>query len=190
MLQLYFRSRPRGEKYAFETMRFITYVKRLYTEKIAHRVLHGKFVNPKGGEGSNYANDLKMEHLVGDNKVSLRGLCGNKTLKAVQRCSAAAYGLKECCTQYCNEYDIHPESTKHTHACTTEDVKAMLAIMQQAKPFQYQRGRTLHSFPNVTKSPLDQLDVAPLNTWLTNHKHKLFCCILLKKGIPYFLAVY
>ncbi|XP_068723247.1 uncharacterized protein [Montipora capricornis] len=174
MLLLYFRSRPRGKKYAFEAMRFITCVKGLYTEKIAHRVLHGQFVNPKGGEGSNYANDLKMEHLVGDNKVSLRGLCGNKTLKAVQRCSAAAYGLKECCTQHDDECGIHPESTKHTHACTTEDVKAMSAILQQAKPFHYQRGRTLHSFPTVTKSPLDQLDVALLNTWLTNHKCKLF----------------
>ena len=174
MLLLYFRSRPRGKKYAFEAMRFITCVKGLYTEKIAHRVLHGQFVNPKGGEGSNYANDLKMEHLVGDNKVSLRALCGNKILKAVQRCPAAAYGLKECCTQYDNECGIHPESTKHTHACTTEDVKAMLAIVQQAKPFQYQRGRKLYSFPNVTKSPLDQLDVALLNTWLTNHKRKLF----------------
>ena len=50
----------------------------------------------------------------------------------------------------------------------------MLAIVQQAKPFQYQRGRTLHSFPNVTKSPPDQLDLALLNTWLTNHKRKLF----------------
>ena len=56
----------------------------------------------------------------------------------------------------------------------TEDVKAMLDIVQQAKPFQYQPGRTLHSFPNRTKSPLDQLDVALLNTWLTNHKRKLF----------------
>ncbi|KAK2556459.1 hypothetical protein P5673_021347, partial [Acropora cervicornis] len=84
------------------------------------------------------------------------------------------YGLKECCTQYDNECGIHPESTKHTHACTTEDVKAMLAVVQQAKPFQYQRGRKLYSFPNVTKSPLDQLDVALLNTWLTNHKRKLF----------------
>ena len=174
MLLLYFRSRPRGKKYAFEAMRFITCVKGLYTEKIAHRVLHGQFVNPKGGEGSNYANDLKMEHLVGDNKVSLRGLCGNKTLKAVQRCSAAAYGLKECCTQYDDECGIHPESTKHTHACTTQDVKAMLTIVQQARPFQYQKGRTLQSFPNLTKSPLDQLDVALLNSWLTNHKRKLF----------------
>ena len=80
-----------------------------------------------------------MEHLAGDNKVSLRGLCGNKTLKAVQRCSAAAYGLKECCTQYDYECGIHPESTKQSHACTTQDVKAMLTIVQQAKPFQYQK---------------------------------------------------
>ena len=50
----------------------------------------------------------------------------------------------------------------------------MLTIVQQARPFQYQKGRTLQSFPNLTKSPLDQLDVALLNTWLTNHKHKLF----------------
>ena len=115
-----------------------------------------------------------MEHLVGDNKVSLRGLCGNK---AVQRCSAAAYGLKECCTQYGYECGIHPESTK-LHACTTQDVKAVLTIVQQAKPFQYQKGRTLHSFPKFgTKSPLDQLDVALLNTWVTNHKRKLFSSI-------------
>ena len=66
----------------------------------------------------------------------------------------------------------HAESTKHTHTCTTQDVKAMLTIVQQARPFQYQKGRTLQSFPNLTKSPLDQLDVALLNTSLTNHKHK------------------
>ena len=117
MLLLYFRSRPRGKKYAFEAIRFITCVKGLYTKKIAHRVLPCQFVNPKGGEGSNYANDLKMEHLAGDNKVSLRALCGNKTLKAVQRCSAAAYGLKECCSQYDNECGIHPESTKQAQSC-------------------------------------------------------------------------
>lgn len=174
MLMLYYRSRPRGMKYAFEAMRFITCVKGLYTEKMAHRVLHGQFVNPKGKEGKNYPNDLKMEHLVGDNKVSLRGLCGSKTLKAVQRCSGAAYGLKECCTQFDNECGIPPESTKHTHACTTDNIKAMLAIVQKANPFKYQAGRQLHSFPNISKSPLDQLDVALLHTWLTNHKRRLF----------------
>lgn len=61
-----------------------------------------------------------------------------------------------------------------THACTSEDVKAMIEILQQAKPFQYQPGRLLHSFPNITKSPVDPLDVAHFNTCLTNHKHKRF----------------
>ena len=34
LLMLYFRSRPRGMKYAFEMMRFITCVKALYTQTI------------------------------------------------------------------------------------------------------------------------------------------------------------
>lgn len=51
MLMLYFRCRPRGMKYAYEAMRFITCVKALYSEKTSHRILHGQFVNPRGGEG-------------------------------------------------------------------------------------------------------------------------------------------
>lgn len=174
MLLLYFRCRPRGMKYAYEAMRFITNVKALYTTKTAHRILHGQFVNPRGGEGNNYANDLKMEHCIQDNKVSMRGMRANKTLKAVQRCSGSSYGQKEFCVQFDTQSNIHPDSTRHTHACTTEDVKAMLGIVHQAKPFEYQPGRKLHSFPNISKSPLDKLDVALLHTWLSNHKRKLF----------------
>lgn len=80
LLMLYFRSRSRGMKYAFESMRFITFVKALYSERMAHRILHGQFVNAKGGHGNNYANDLKMEHKVRNNKDVLKGMCGNKTL--------------------------------------------------------------------------------------------------------------
>lgn len=75
LLMLYFRSRSRGMKYAFESMRFITFVKALYSERMAHRILHGQFVNPKGGHGKNYANDLKMEHEVRNNKSVLKGMC-------------------------------------------------------------------------------------------------------------------
>lgn len=174
MLLLYLRCRPRGMKYAYEAMRFITCVKALYTEKTAHRILYGQFVNAKGGEGNNYANDLKMEHCIQDNKVSIRGMRANKTLKAVQRCSGSSYGQKEFCIQYDGQCNIPPESTSHTHACTTEDIKAMLAILQQVKPFKFQAGRTLSSFPHISKSPLDKLDVALLHTWLTSRRQKLF----------------
>lgn len=174
MLMLYFRCRPKGMKYGFEAMRFITCVRALYTERLAHRVIHGQFVNSKGGAGRNYANDLKMEHLVRHNKTILKGLCGNKTLKAVERCSKAAYGVKRIVNQFDTQSDIAPESTSHTHACTTDDVKDMIKVVHNCKPFQCHPGRSLYSFPNITKTPLDKLNVGLLHTWLTRHKRKLF----------------
>ena len=71
MLMLFNRSRGRGTKYAFEAMHLITNCRALYTPKMAHRIIHGMFVNPKGGEGNNYQNDLQQEHIVKDHKVVL-----------------------------------------------------------------------------------------------------------------------
>ena len=47
ILMLYFRCRSRGMKYAFEAMRFITMTKALYTARMAHRVIHGQFINTR-----------------------------------------------------------------------------------------------------------------------------------------------
>lgn len=131
-------------KYTYEAMRFITCVRALYTEKMSHRIIHGQFVYPKGGDGKNYANDLKMEHIICDNKVVLGDLKANKTLTAVQRNSQAAYGVK---TEFCNQYDrqcnIPPELSKHTHACTTDDVRDMLAVIHRGEPFKHLLGRML-----------------------------------------------
>ena len=104
-------------------------MKAIYSEKTAHRVLHGQFVNPRGGEGNNYANDLKMEHCIQDNKVLMRGMRANKTLKAVQRCSGSSYAQMQLCIQFDEQSKLPTESTSHTHACTTEAVKAMMNIL-------------------------------------------------------------
>lgn len=40
-------------------------------------------MNFKGGNGNNYANDFKMEYEVRNDKVVLKGMCGNKILKVV-----------------------------------------------------------------------------------------------------------
>ena len=173
LLMLYFRSRSRGMKYAFEAMRFITFVKALYSERMAHRILHGQFVNAKGGHGNNYANDLKMEHEVRNNKGVLKGMCGNKTLQAVQRSSSSGYMLNETSMQYDRESNISPESTSHTHACTSDDIKEMIELISTQNPFKHQPGRSLQSFPCISKSPLDQLDVFGLHAWLTRNKKRL-----------------
>ena len=94
LLMLYFRSRSRSMKYAYEIMRFVSFTKALYSEKVANRTINRQFVSLKGGAGGNVANDLKQEHLVQCNKCILKGLCGNKTLKAIQTGSSVAFGLQ------------------------------------------------------------------------------------------------
>ena len=87
-------------KYVYEVMRFITCIKALYSERTSHRILHGQFVNPSGGEGRNYVNDLKWSIVSKIIKQSMRAMRGNKTLKAVQRTSSSSYGQKEFCIHF------------------------------------------------------------------------------------------
>ena len=62
-------------------MRFLTCVKALYSEKVAHQIIHGQFVNWRGREGRNVANDLKTERLVKGSKTVPKDPNANKTLK-------------------------------------------------------------------------------------------------------------
>ena len=75
--------------------------------------------------------------------------------------------------QYDRESNISPESTSHTHACTSDDIKEMIELISTQNPFKHQPGRSLQSFPSISKSPLDQLDVFSLHAWLTHNKKQL-----------------
>ena len=121
------------------------------------RVFHGQFVNPRQCERENYATDLKKEHCIQDNKQSMRGMRGNKTLQAVQR-SPSSYGQKEFCVHFDRDCDIPPDSTCHTRTCTTEDVTAMITIIQPTK---------LISFPHTFKSPVyNRVDISKTTVFL------------------------
>ena len=174
LLMLYFRSRKRGIKYAFEAMRLLTCTKALFTEQMAHRIIHGQFINSRRGAGNNYSNDLKMETLVKDHKVVLKGLCGNKTLQAVQRSTSATYRLKIMLEAIDKDSNVPPDSTKHTHASSTNIVQEMIKVLKKVKPFEEQPGRLMRSFTNISRSPLENLDVTALNKWLSFHKKRLF----------------
>lgn len=172
LLMLYFRSRLHSMKYAFEAMRLITCTKALFTEQLSHRIIHGQFVNVKGGIGNNYANDLKMENIVKNHKVVLKGLCGNKTLNAIQRSTSAAYGLKNVVDAIDKASHVPPDSTQHSQASSNRTIEEMNKTLQKVQPFQNQP-RSLRSFPNITKSPLQKLNVTALHKWLTAKKKKL-----------------
>ena len=98
----------------------------------------------------------------------------NKTLKAVQRSTNAAYGLNNVVDAVDKESNVTPESTKHTHASSLKVVEEIITALNGMQPFQNQPGRMLRSFPDIPKSPLDKLDINALNKWLTVNKTKLF----------------
>lgn len=173
VLMLINRAGKRGKKYAFEAMRLLTNCRALYSEKMAHRVTHGMFVNPKGGDGKNYANDLKQEHIVKGNKVSLHDLCGNKTLKAVTRLTQASYSQQVFAENFDDQSNVSKNSTAHTYGDCKEDVKDMVASLHSLRPFTFTPDRFHKTFPNLSKSPLDQLDPVLLDQWLTKNKRKL-----------------
>lgn len=172
LLMLYFRSRARGMKYAFEILRFLTCVKALYTEKTAHGIIHGQFVNWKGGDGKNVSNDLKQEHFVKYNKANLMGLAGNKTLNAVERARKASFGVKNITENFDMECSIKPDTTAHTSASKEDDEKEMIKIITHLKPFKFTPQRKHSSFKTISRSSLDQLDVIKLDAWMTRHKRK------------------
>ena len=173
VLLLFNRASKRGKKYAFEAMRLITNCRALYSEKMAHRIIHGMFVNPKGGEGKNYADDLKQEHLVNGNKVVLHDLRGNKTLKAVTRSTQASYGQEVLVENFDNQSNVSKNSTAHTYGNAKEDVIDMVASLHSLRPFKFTPHRSHKAFPNISKSPLDQIDPVLLDQWLTKNKRKL-----------------
>lgn len=173
LLLLYFRARSRAKKYAFEAMRIISYTKALLSEKMATRILQGQFINIKGGKGKNVANDLKIEHLIKYNKVVLHDLCGNKTLKAIQRSTKATHGLQTIIKRFDDQCNIKPESTAHTHMSKMDDEKLMIKKLIELKPFKLQPGRTSKAFPRVSKCLLEEVDPVALDAWLKNHKKRL-----------------
>ena len=173
LLMLYFRSRSRSMKYAYEIMRFISFTKALYSEKVASRAINGQFVSLKGGAGGNVANDLKQEHIVQCNKRILKGLCGNKTLKAIQTGSSAAFGLQVTVDNFDAVSGIHKESTAHTHASRQDDEKEMIKNLSTLQPFSHKEGRCHSAFQKITKSPLDKLNIVALTEWLNYHKKRL-----------------
>ena len=173
LLMLYFKSRSRSMKYAYEIMRFVSFTKALYTEKVANRVISGQFVNFKGGAGGNVANDLKQEHIVKYNKRILKGLCGNKTFKAIQTGSSAAFGLHATVDNFDSVTGIHKSSTAHTHVSKKNDEDEMIKILNTLQPFSHTNGRSHSSFQKITKSPLDKLNIVALNQWLNHHKKRL-----------------
>ena len=66
-----------------------------------------------------------MEMLIKHYKVILKGMCGNKTLKAVERSTAAAYGLNKI-IQNCDPPQDFSHFGADTRTTRSHDMLSML----------------------------------------------------------------
>ena len=58
---------------------------------MAHHILHGQFVNPKVGRATICVVPMTFKwNMVKNDKGVLKAVCGNKTLKAVQRSTSSS----------------------------------------------------------------------------------------------------
>ena len=73
--------------------------------------------------------------MVKNNKVVLKNLCGDKTLKAIQRNTAAVHGLQKIMSNFDEQSGVQPESTVHTHANKYEDQKEMIDSINKNQTF-------------------------------------------------------
>ena len=119
----------------------------------------------------NVANDLKQEHFVKKNKKLINALGAQKT--AVNRATGASHGIDDIVSNLEKQTNIHRQSSKHTVASAEEDERIMVKVLRELKPFTTVQNRSHSKFPNMSKSPFDELDVTLLKTWLVKHKTSL-----------------
>jgi hypothetical protein len=165
LLMLYFRACKRGTKYAYEVMRVITCIKALCTERAAHHLIHGQFVNLKSGLGKNCANDLAMEMMIRNHKVILKGIhVWKQDLQMLWKQDLQM--LWKEVQRLCMAYEMNSvplDSTSHTHASTKEDIKEMVRIIKPLNPFDHTPKRNLQAFSSIQQSPLNNLDTSLLH---------------------------
>lgn len=103
----------------------------------------------------------------------INALGAQKTLTAVNRATGASHGIDDIVSNLEKQTNIHRQSSKHTVASAEEDERTMIKVLRELKPFTSVPNRKHSNFPNISKSPFDELDVMLLKTWLKKHKSSL-----------------
>ncbi len=103
----------------------------------------------------------------------MRGLCGNKTLKAVTRATQSAYNVKKISDNFTQQTNITPDSQSHTYGDASTDIMQMVNVLRKLKPFNFIKGRKHTAFPTISNSPLNNVDISALHAWLTSKKKSL-----------------
>jgi len=134
------KAKSNNSKYADEILRFL--VQQLYTlsERDAHEVFYGMFVNTRGNIDTHIAADLQMEHIVNIFKRHIKHMHSNKTEKNIARKSESIAGVSAIARNYDNSSHVAVKAKKHSNRSSTEDELIMIEDINSIHTFSSEVG--------------------------------------------------
>ena len=154
VLLKHFKSHGGHNTYAIEMLICILQYKVFLTKRQAHQARWASSVNSRGGPGNNIEIDLMQENL---NREPRKGIRGNKTPKAIERFSKAAWGAAEIIRNFDVAMKIKKSASSHKHKSSEKNANIILADLLQLKPFESIDGRFYEGFPSASSDTLTAL---------------------------------
>ena len=138
----------------------------LFSERQAHQLLWGRFINTHGLPARNIPCDLYMEHLNRVCKDVVSNLKANKTPKALVRVGKVVGILDDIAKNFDDDNFIHSRSGKHKVASYKKDLEKIVTVLMQEKVLTYTSGRVHPSFQKIVRNPIQRIDHEQLLSWM------------------------
>ena len=151
---------------------WISQIKSLCSEQMAHRLKWSRFVNWNGGKGNNIACDMAQEVCNRISKDIVKGMGANRTPKAMMRASKAAAGVHLIVKQVNEVSSVKPTSKVHAHKESSGEVIMMFKDRRKLRPFDLEKGRFHCNFQEIIVSPTS-VNMSSLFSWLEKHKKQI-----------------
>lgn len=168
---LYFKVSGKS-KYAFHSLRLLVQLQ-ILSPRLSHQLTWNRFINLAGRPDSNFSMDLLLEFYNKVFKEDCRGFRGKVTEDAVTRVSRAAQRLDEILHRTDKSGDVKKRSGRHAKQDVTDDVLALIESQHREKLFSFIPGRFHRAFPAFPRNPLEHLNFASLQKWMSD-KLKVF----------------
>ena len=152
--------------YAIEAFTMLVQHRFLFSERQAHQLLWGRFINTQGLPARNIPCDLYMEHLNRICKDAVNHLQANKTSKALVRVGKVVGVLDIINKNFDEDNSIDSRSGKHKFANYHKDLTKVVTVLVQEKVLKYISKRLHPSFPNVVRNPICNIEHEKLVSWM------------------------
>jgi len=170
LAMVYFKSHKNLSKYAYEILRFLVHQICILSDKEANEVFYGLFVNTSGKTDSHIPADRRMEYLVKQVKEHIKHMYSNKTETNISNRTRAISGIREIAETFDKHSSVIVRAKKHSNKQTRGDEFVMLEDLRHIRPFRNQPGRFHTSFPTISPSIVDNLDVIHFHEWIDTRK--------------------